>query len=238
MPFFFIFFLNNFLKPPFLGTSENRRLDLLICADPSWLLVFKNGLKNHSSLINDWVIYVWRWCKTVTEEKEKGRRGQAQVWGSDGNYWKNIFVDAKTWHFFNGKPPYLKRMRDLRFYVIIHLKSYSTGVCKVMGGVKIDMDMSTKNKMFPHDGFLASPHQSLLCFVWVPIIAYIRKGGINIKKKSFILMDIDFFGGGAFKKLSKTNIYPYICFWHLWAQSDWAGTENVIGWLVGIVVMV
>ena len=27
------------------GTSENRRLDTKVCADPLWLLVFKNGLK-------------------------------------------------------------------------------------------------------------------------------------------------------------------------------------------------
>ena len=48
----------NFFKPPFWGTSKNRRLDLKVCADLSLLLVFKNGLKKHSSLIIDRVIDV------------------------------------------------------------------------------------------------------------------------------------------------------------------------------------
>ena len=30
-----------FFKTPFWGTSKNRRLDPKVCADPSWLLVFK-----------------------------------------------------------------------------------------------------------------------------------------------------------------------------------------------------
>ena len=42
-----------FFKTPSWGTSKNWRLDLNVCADSSWLLVFKNGLKKHSSLIND-----------------------------------------------------------------------------------------------------------------------------------------------------------------------------------------
>ena len=41
------------IKPPFWGTSKNRRLDPKVCADSSWPLVLKNGLKKHSSLIND-----------------------------------------------------------------------------------------------------------------------------------------------------------------------------------------
>ena len=45
-----------FFLTPFWGTSKNRRLDLKVCADLSWLLVFKNGLKKHSSLIIDRVI--------------------------------------------------------------------------------------------------------------------------------------------------------------------------------------
>ena len=49
---------NYFFKTPFWGTSKNRRLDLKVCADSSWLLVFKNGLKKHSSLIIDRVIDV------------------------------------------------------------------------------------------------------------------------------------------------------------------------------------
>ena len=48
----------SFKKKPFWGTSKNRRLDPKVCADLSWLLVFKNGLKKHSSLINDRVIDV------------------------------------------------------------------------------------------------------------------------------------------------------------------------------------
>ena len=40
------------------GTSKNRRLDPKVCSDSSWLLVFKNGLNKHSSLINDRVIDV------------------------------------------------------------------------------------------------------------------------------------------------------------------------------------
>ena len=40
---------------PFWGTSKNQRLDLKVWADPSWLLVLKNGLKKCSSLTNDWV---------------------------------------------------------------------------------------------------------------------------------------------------------------------------------------
>ena len=49
---------NKNFKTPFWGTSKNRRLDLKVCADSSWLLVFKNGLKKHSSLIIDRVIDV------------------------------------------------------------------------------------------------------------------------------------------------------------------------------------
>ena len=41
-----------------VGTSKNQRLDPKVCVDSSWLLVFKNGLKKHSSLINDRVIDV------------------------------------------------------------------------------------------------------------------------------------------------------------------------------------
>ena len=67
---------------PFWGTSKNQRLDLKVCADPSWLLVLKNGLKKHSSLINDWVIDVWSRCKKP-DRGGKGRRGSARVWGSD-----------------------------------------------------------------------------------------------------------------------------------------------------------
>ena len=48
----------NFFKTPFWGTSKNWRLDLKVCADSSLLLVFKNGLKKHSSLIIDRVIDV------------------------------------------------------------------------------------------------------------------------------------------------------------------------------------
>ena len=32
-------------KNPFSGISKNWRLDLKVCADSSWLLVFNNGLK-------------------------------------------------------------------------------------------------------------------------------------------------------------------------------------------------
>ena len=51
----------------------------------AWLLVFKNGLKKHSSLINDWVIDVWSQCKNVThlcKKKNyggKGREGPGSV---------------------------------------------------------------------------------------------------------------------------------------------------------------
>ena len=38
---------------PFWGTSKNQRLDPKVCADPSWLLVFKNGLKKCCRLKND-----------------------------------------------------------------------------------------------------------------------------------------------------------------------------------------
>ena len=37
---------------------KNWRLDPKVCAYSSWLLVFKNGLKKHYSLINDRVIDV------------------------------------------------------------------------------------------------------------------------------------------------------------------------------------
>ena len=47
-----------FFKTPFWGTSKNQRLDLKVCADSSLLLVVKNGLKKHSSLIIDRVIDV------------------------------------------------------------------------------------------------------------------------------------------------------------------------------------
>ena len=50
--------INSFFKTPFWGTSKNQRLDLKVCADSSWLLVVKNGLKKHSSLIIDQVIDV------------------------------------------------------------------------------------------------------------------------------------------------------------------------------------
>ena len=36
-------------KVPFWSTSKNWRLDPKVCADLSWLLVFKNGLIKHSS---------------------------------------------------------------------------------------------------------------------------------------------------------------------------------------------
>ena len=32
---------NQFFKTPFWGTFKNQRLYLKVCADPSWLLVFK-----------------------------------------------------------------------------------------------------------------------------------------------------------------------------------------------------
>ena len=44
---------NIFLKPLFGALKKNCRLDPKVCADLTWLLVFKNGLKKHSSLIND-----------------------------------------------------------------------------------------------------------------------------------------------------------------------------------------
>ena len=71
---------NNFFKTTFWGTSKNRRLDLKVCADSSWLLVFKNGLKKHSSLIIDQVIDVWSRCKKRDgggegEEEGRGRGG-------------------------------------------------------------------------------------------------------------------------------------------------------------------
>ena len=42
-----------FFKYPFVGYFQNRKLDLKVCADPSWLLVYKNGIKKCSSLKND-----------------------------------------------------------------------------------------------------------------------------------------------------------------------------------------
>ena len=53
--------VKNLFFNPFGGTSKKRRLDLKVWADPSWLLVLKNGLKKHSSLIN-----VWSSSKNVT----------------------------------------------------------------------------------------------------------------------------------------------------------------------------
>ena len=47
------FFKKYFFKTPFRGTSKNQKQDLKVCADPSLLLVLKNGLKKCSSLIND-----------------------------------------------------------------------------------------------------------------------------------------------------------------------------------------
>ena len=69
----------------FLGHFQNWGLDLKVWADPSWLLVFKNGHKKCSSLTNDWVIDISSWCKKL-DEGEKGRGeggGPARVWGSD-----------------------------------------------------------------------------------------------------------------------------------------------------------
>ena len=82
--------INPFFKNPFWGTSKNCRLDPKVCTDLSWLLVFKNGLKKHSSLINDRVIAVWSQCKKCDKGK-KGRRegkgrGPARVWGFDYSY--------------------------------------------------------------------------------------------------------------------------------------------------------
>ena len=45
------------IKKTSWGTSKIWRLDPKVCADPSWLLVFKNGLKKCSSLKN--VIVIW-----------------------------------------------------------------------------------------------------------------------------------------------------------------------------------
>ena len=53
---------NHFLTN-FFGHFKNQWLDPKVCVDPSWLLVIKNGLKKQSSLINNWVIDVWSWCK-------------------------------------------------------------------------------------------------------------------------------------------------------------------------------
>ena len=67
---------NSFFKTTFWGTSKNQRLDLKVCADSSWLLVVKNGLKKHSSLIIDRVIDVWSRCKKRDGGGEgRGRRG-------------------------------------------------------------------------------------------------------------------------------------------------------------------
>ena len=61
-------------KTPFWGISKNQWLDPKVCADSSWLLVLKNGIKNDSSLINDQVFYVWSWCKK--RDRGKGREGR------------------------------------------------------------------------------------------------------------------------------------------------------------------
>ena len=71
---------NNFFKTPFWGTSKNRRLDLKVCADSSWLLVFKNGLKKHSSLIIDRVIDVWSQCKKRDGGGEEGTSSGLGFW--------------------------------------------------------------------------------------------------------------------------------------------------------------
>ena len=65
------------LKKSFLGHFQNQWLDPKVCADLSWLLVLKNGLKKHYSLINDWVIDVWSWCKKCDRGK-KGREGKGR----------------------------------------------------------------------------------------------------------------------------------------------------------------
>ena len=67
-------------KISFWGTSKNRRLDLKVCADSSWLLVFKNGLKKHSSLINDRVIDVID-VKNMMEERNGGEEGTSSGLG-------------------------------------------------------------------------------------------------------------------------------------------------------------
>ena len=64
----------------FWGTSKNQKLDPKVCADSSWLLVFKNGLKKHSSLINDQVIDVWSWCKKRVGGGEEGTSSGLGFW--------------------------------------------------------------------------------------------------------------------------------------------------------------
>ena len=65
---------NIIFKPPFWGTSKNWRLDLKVWTDPSWFLVLKNGLKKHSSLITELLMFevdVKMWRRREGEKKEE-----------------------------------------------------------------------------------------------------------------------------------------------------------------------
>ena len=88
-------------KTPFWSSSKNRRLDVKVCADPSWLLVFKYGFKKCCSLKNYWVLMFEVNVKNVTEKKG---RGPARVWGFDNKpsltqvifLMKHIFLELEA----------------------------------------------------------------------------------------------------------------------------------------------
>ena len=88
-------------KTPFWSSSKNQRLDVKVCADPSWLLVFKYGFKKCCSLKNYWVLMFEVNVKNVTEKKG---RGPARVWGFDNKpsltqvifLMKHIFLEVEA----------------------------------------------------------------------------------------------------------------------------------------------
>ena len=75
---------NNYFKTSFWSSSKNWRLDVKVCADPSWLLVFKYCFKKCCSLTNYWVLMFEVNVKNVTEKKG---RGPACVWGICRKLW-------------------------------------------------------------------------------------------------------------------------------------------------------
>ena len=62
--------------------------------------VVLNGIKKHSSLINDWAVDVWSQCKKCDGEGKEGRGGEpARVWGFDKNMFStNLHQIDKIWN--------------------------------------------------------------------------------------------------------------------------------------------
>ena len=73
--------VTNFTKKsflnPFLCTSKNQWLDPKVCADLSWLLVFKKWMCPNFKKY--WIINVWSWCKKHDRMGKKKMKEEGQL---------------------------------------------------------------------------------------------------------------------------------------------------------------